>query len=229
MAENPDTTTDLAAELAAADRADSHWTLTGYGLTTAQAEEVLNRMDAEKIPATNESLRDAAALVVAESDTEIRMRADFMEARGLGDRLLESYDPADDAERRAWTSPWNGAFDQGWSAHWSYLEDATKRWRADPGEAAAGALIAEAEGVLSAIDARSEAQARHIAEHGITYDPQGRITSHYVTRVNERPDLAALPPGPPRPAPETGSAWGRGFAEVAQDYETGRGDRDREH
>ncbi|WP_054813381.1 hypothetical protein [Nocardia arizonensis] len=225
MTENPRINSDLRAEHDPADRADAHSTRTGYGLTAEVADAVMNRMDAEQIPATDETLRDAAA-TAAESDTEIRMRADYMQARGLGDRLLEEYDPGDEVERAAWTRPWNGAFDQGWAGHWSYLEQATKRWRTDPVAAEQARRDAT---TLSPIQQRSEDQARHIAEHGITYDPQGRITSHYVTRVNDRPDLAALPPGPPRPVTEK-AAWGRGFGEVAADFQSGDGhERTREH
>ncbi|WP_040698090.1 hypothetical protein [Nocardia vinacea] len=118
-----------------------------------------------------------------ESDTEQRMRADFMHAESYVARSPEDYDPADELDYREYASPWlNG--EQRWMHEWVYLTDATQRWRDDP--AAAETNMIRRVGVLSAIEARSEDQARYIAEHGIERDEYGLLTSHYVTRVEER-------------------------------------------
>ncbi|WP_433598857.1 hypothetical protein ACQPXH_24595 [Nocardia sp. CA-135953] len=118
-----------------------------------------------------------------ESETEQRMRADFMHAESCVARSPEDYDPADTLDYREYAAPWlNG--EQRWMHEWVYLSDATQRWRDDP--VGAETSMIQRVGVLSAIEARSEDQARYIAEHGIERDDWGLLTSHYVTRVDER-------------------------------------------
>ncbi|WP_054813380.1 hypothetical protein [Nocardia arizonensis] len=121
-----------------------------------------------------------------ETDAEIRMRADFMEARAISDRIArdpESYDPADSADIGDYSNPWLSGPDR-WTSDWLYLSEATERWREDP-ETAAAALTVRAS-ALSPIELRSEEQARHIAEHGFEQDSSGMLTSDYATRVWER-------------------------------------------
>ncbi|MGV9541021.1 hypothetical protein ACWDSF_06810 [Nocardia beijingensis] len=109
------------------------------------------------------------------------MRSDFMHAELYGSRVSEDYDPADQVAYSEFASPWLDRTDE-WAEHWRYLSEATNRWREDPTEAAR--LVAASE--LSPIEARSEEQARYIATHGIETDHTGLLTSHYVTRVEDR-------------------------------------------
>ncbi|WP_433622755.1 hypothetical protein [Nocardia sp. CA-120079] len=118
-----------------------------------------------------------------ESETEQQMRADFMRAESCVARSPEDYDPADEVDYAEYASPWlNG--DERWMHEWVYLSDATQRWRDNP--AAAETSLVQRVGVLSAIEARSEDQARYIAEHGIERDDHGLLTSRYVTRVEDQ-------------------------------------------
>ncbi|MGY4100509.1 hypothetical protein ACW2Q0_13285 [Nocardia sp. R16R-3T] len=118
-----------------------------------------------------------------ESETEQRMRADFMHAESFVARSAEDYDPADALDYREYASPWlNG--EARWMHEWVYLTDATQRWRDNP--AAADTNMIRRGGAMSAIEARSEDQARYIAERGIERDEYGLLTSHYVTRVEEQ-------------------------------------------
>ncbi|WP_040703992.1 hypothetical protein [Nocardia takedensis] len=120
-----------------------------------------------------------------ESEAEIRMRHDFMEAATISDRIArdpESYDPADEVDLNDYTGPWMDGTDR-WTREWRYLSDATDRWRTDPTTAEATATARE--DALSPIEHRSEAQARHIAERGFPRDKHGFSTSPYVTRAWE--------------------------------------------
>lgn len=130
---------------------------------------------------------DPADLHDTETDTEQRMRADFMHARHIADRIdrdPESYDPADSVEHAEYASPWLNI--QEWSRHWLYLSEATDRWTADATAARRLAQARETSGYTTPIETRSEDQARHIAEHGIQRDPWGLLISPYVTRVEDR-------------------------------------------
>ncbi|WP_280351720.1 hypothetical protein [Nocardia abscessus] len=109
------------------------------------------------------------------------MRSDFMHAELYSSRDPEDYDPADEVAYSEYASPWLDRTDE-WAEHWMYLSEATNRWREDPTEAAR--VVAASE--LSPIEARSEEQARYIAAHGIETDHAGLLTSHYVTRVEDR-------------------------------------------
>ncbi|WP_280500261.1 hypothetical protein [Nocardia farcinica] len=135
----------------------------------------------------------------AESPTEIRMRADFVYAQSLVTRDPDDYDPADAVERAEIVGPWLEREDE-WFDHWTYLQQAADRWQRDPQAAAKLAELTETSGYASQIELRSEAQARHLAEHGIERDETGLITSPYVTRyreqrVTEPSPLASYRPG----------------------------------
>ncbi|WP_433759910.1 hypothetical protein [Nocardia sp. CA-135398] len=118
-----------------------------------------------------------------ESETEQRMRADFMHAQSCVARSPEDYDPADSLDYAEYAAPWlNG--EQRWMHEWVYLTDATQRWRDD--HAYAERMLAMHQRALSPIERRSEEQARYIAEHGIERDEHGLLTCHYVTRVDDR-------------------------------------------
>ncbi|WP_433714476.1 hypothetical protein ACQP2U_10380 [Nocardia sp. CA-084685] len=111
------------------------------------------------------------------------MRSDFMHAELYSSRDPEDYDPADELDYREYASPWLDRNDE-WADHWRYLSDATQRWRDD--HAYAERMLAMHQRALSPIEVRSEEQARWIAEHGIERDQSGLLTSHYVTRVDNR-------------------------------------------
>uniref|UniRef100_UPI003F498F44 hypothetical protein n=1 Tax=Nocardia sp. CA-095871 TaxID=3239971 RepID=UPI003F498F44 len=111
------------------------------------------------------------------------MRSDFMHAELYSSRDPEDYDPADELDYREYASPWLDRNDE-WADHWMYLSDATQRWRDD--HAYAERMLAMHQRALSPIEVRSEEQARWIAEHGIERDQSGLLTSHYVTRVDDR-------------------------------------------
>lgn len=111
------------------------------------------------------------------------MRSDFMHAELYSSRDSEDYDPADELDYREYASPWLDRNDE-WADHWMYLSDATQRWRDD--HAYAERMLAMHQRALSPIEVRSEEQARWIAEHGIERDQSGLLTSHYVTRVDNR-------------------------------------------
>ena len=119
----------------------------------------------------------------SESETEQWMRADFMHAESCMDRPLQDYDPADEVDYAEYASRWLDR-DNRWMPEWLYLTDATQRWRDDP--TAAETNMVQRVGVMSAIERRSEDQARYIATHGIQRDEHGLLTSHYVTRVEDR-------------------------------------------
>ncbi|WP_157187461.1 hypothetical protein [Nocardia vinacea] len=111
------------------------------------------------------------------------MRSDFMHAELYSSRDAEDYDPADELDYREYAAPWLDRNDE-WADHWMYLSDATQRWRDD--RAYAERMLAMHQRALSPIEVRSEEQARWIAEHGIERDQSGLLTSHYVTRVDNR-------------------------------------------
>ncbi|MFE2999367.1 hypothetical protein ACFXG4_30710 [Nocardia sp. NPDC059246] len=122
-----------------------------------------------------------------ESETEQQMRADFMHAWGTYNNSWD-YDPADDIDYMEYAGPWLSG-DQRWMNEWIYLEDATLQWAENPD------LFAEVQDgdrkTLSSVQVRSQEQARYIAEHGIERDESGLLTSHYVTRVQDRAESAA--------------------------------------
>jgi hypothetical protein len=131
-----------------------------------------------------------------ESDTEQQMRADFMHAESFVARSPEDYDPADEVGYSEYASPWLSGGDR-WANEWLFLSDASLRWRDDP--AAAETIMRHRESVMSPIERRSEEQARYIAEHGIERDEHGLLTSHYVTRVEDRAATTASPLADYRP------------------------------
>jgi hypothetical protein len=122
-----------------------------------------------------------------ESVIEQQMRSDFMHAQACTEGWPESYDPADELDYSEYASPWIDRDDR-WANEWLYLGDAAIRWR-DPRGAAEARLHQCAE-VLSPIEARSEEQARYLAEHGIERDESGLLSSHYVTRLQDRESAA---------------------------------------
>ncbi|MCX4094829.1 hypothetical protein [Nocardia sp. alder85J] len=115
-----------------------------------------------------------------ETWTEQQMRADYMQAQPYRPDDPAAYDPADSVDYAEYMNRWaNG--DQKWSDQWFYL--------GDPDSAAA-----IDRNFLSPVQQRSEDQARYIAEHGIERDETGRLTSHYVTRVEDRRDAEQAMP-----------------------------------
>ncbi|MFE3057124.1 hypothetical protein [Nocardia sp. NPDC059239] len=128
-----------------------------------------------------------------ESETEQQMRADFMHAWDSLSRDPEEYDPADAVDYAEYSGPW--VSNEHWRDEWDYLWDATHRWRENPA-AAVTALRASLDDKLTPSQRRSELQACYIAEHGIECNESGLLTSHYVTRVQDRAESAAGAPSP---------------------------------
>lgn len=153
-----------------------------------------NRQDTEPMNNVTGPEQSAVGMDATESVTEQQMRADFMHAYSLYSKDPDDYDPADSVEAAEYSNPWLGG-DEKWMNEWCYLSDATQRW-CDDSEFAAGLIVeGGGEGALTPIQARSEEQARYIAEHGIERSENGLLTSHYVTRVEER-DAAQAAPSP---------------------------------
>lgn len=125
-----------------------------------------------------------------ESLTEQQMRSDFMHAQHFVSRDPEDYDPADSVDHAEYAGPWLDRGDE-WTDHWFYLSDATDRWTSDPEAAAKLAQAREDAHHTTPIERRSEDQARYIATHGIERDESGLLTSHYVTRLHDRPGMDA--------------------------------------
>ncbi|MFC8047988.1 hypothetical protein [Nocardia sp. NPDC057353] len=120
---------------------------------------------------------------------EARFRADYMHSLACYPADPDRYDPADSLDAADYVAPWMDSADwheQDWCAEWVYLGDARERWERDPAAAAAHA----ASGELTEVQRRSEAQARHLAEHGLTYGPHGLVTGPYIEAVEQRGYLA---------------------------------------
>ncbi|MEV6432942.1 hypothetical protein [Nocardia sp. NPDC051463] len=117
-----------------------------------------------------------------ESETEQRMRSDFMHAWASINRAPQDYDPADEVDHAEYANPWLSG-DARWMNEWIYLEDATLRYSEDRESAVVVAAELHEAGELSPIELRSERQAHYLAEHGIERSESGLLTSHYVTRV----------------------------------------------
>ncbi|MGW4117085.1 hypothetical protein [Nocardia sp. NPDC004711] len=153
------------------------WADEGYG---PSVESLPGEPEYEYRPATPEA-------VGIESETEQQMRADFMHAWGSYSADPDRYDPADELAYTEYSHQW--VSDERWIKEWVYLEDATLHWRENLDiTAEIGDVEAD---TLSPIRRRSEAQARYIAEHGIERDEHGLLSSHYVTRVENRAALVA--------------------------------------
>ncbi|MBF6236634.1 hypothetical protein IU474_06020 [Nocardia otitidiscaviarum] len=120
-----------------------------------------------------------------ESKIEQQMRSDFMHAWGAYPDNPAEYDPAAGIGYAEYAEPWLSS-DERWALDWDYLSDATLRWTEDPASAESQLALLQKCGLLSEVELRSEEQARYIAEHGIERDEAGQLTSHYVTRVQER-------------------------------------------
>lgn len=132
-----------------------------------------------------------------ESRTEQRMRADFMHAEHFNMRCRgnDDYDTADELAYREYSSPWLEG-EQQWAEEWLYLSDAVDRWSDDYVRARRELAFRKEVGWLSPVQLRSEQQARYIASYGIEHDESGLLTSHYVTRVQDRTDSEAGAPSP---------------------------------
>ncbi|MFE3052688.1 hypothetical protein [Nocardia sp. NPDC059239] len=161
--------------------------LTGHGrwpdITTTS-----NREDTEPMNDITHPQQAPRAIV---TETEQQMRADFMHAWGSHNNSWD-YDPADDIAYMEYAGPW--LTDERWVGEWVHLEDATLRWSEVSDIDAEIEKFDTAE--LSPIRRRSEEQARYIAEHGIERDEHGLLSSHYVTRVEERAESGVGTPSP---------------------------------
>ncbi|MBU3066422.1 hypothetical protein KO481_33485 [Nocardia sp. NEAU-G5] len=129
--------------------------------------------------------RELTAESETESWTEQKMRADFMHAQSFVSRDPEDYDPADALDYAEYANPWISG-DEKWMNEWIYLQSATQRWREDPEFAAGLNIEGGGDDAPTPIQLRSELQARYIAEHGIERAENGLLTSHYVTRIEDR-------------------------------------------
>ncbi|MGV9676374.1 hypothetical protein ACWDSJ_13925 [Nocardia sp. NPDC003482] len=148
-----------------------------------------DREGAEPMTDTTRDDNDAT-----ESWPEQQMRADFMHAQASYGRDPEDYDPADGVDYADYASRWVNS--QEWATEWLYLECATAGELSEQQEHELG-IAADPQ---SPVRARSREQVRYIAEHGIERDADGFLTSHYVTRVDEREaELAAAPLADYRP------------------------------
>jgi hypothetical protein len=173
---------------------EAHDFLIDHGYTNEYATHMTEQLTAAGLELTGDNIRgwihrpeNMVALqeqAGTGSWTEQQMRADFMHAQSCVSHDPEDYDPADHVDYDSYASRWmNG--DETWMNEWIYLQSATVDWRTDPA-AAETALRAVRDGELTPIQARSQEQAGYIAEHGIERDEHGFLTSHYVTRVEER-------------------------------------------
>lgn len=171
--------------------------LAGHGRwlsTTTTSTTAFERQGTEPM---NEITRDQNNTPAHETEsetetwTEQEMRADYAHAAAC-ERDPEDYDPADELDYREYSGRWMD--DEKWMQEWFYLSEAHDRWRRDP-------QAATDTSTLSPIRARSEEQAKYMAEHGIERAENGSPTSPYITRVDDvrdartRSALAEFKPG----------------------------------
>ncbi|MFD0362662.1 hypothetical protein ACFQZZ_14555 [Nocardia sp. GCM10030253] len=123
-----------------------------------------------------------------ESETEQQFRADFMHAWSSITRDPEGHAPAAVIDYAEYSNPWLSQ--QDWSHEWAYLSTAAHRWQRNPNRATRALDVNRR--TLSPIRQRSEEQARYLAEHGIERDEAGLLTSHYVTRVEDRAESGTV-------------------------------------
>ncbi|MFC8048120.1 hypothetical protein [Nocardia sp. NPDC057353] len=125
---------------------------------------------------------------------EARFRADYLHSMACYPDDPAEYDPADSLDAAEYASPWMNSGDwqeRDWVAEWVYLGEASERWQRD--RTAAAAHAAKHADELTAVQRRSEEQARDLAEHGITYDEHGLVSGPYIEAVEQRGALAHAP------------------------------------
>lgn len=140
----------------------------------------------------NDDTRATSAEQSAATFQEARFRADYLHSMACYPADPAEYEPADALDAAEFAEPWMGRADwheRDWLEEWVYLSDACRRWDRDPAAAAAHAAASE----LTEVQQRSEAQARYLAENGLSRDRHGHATGPYVDAVERRGELAHAP------------------------------------